>query len=131
MIIDTSAIVAILRNEPERHKFNMAIEEAETRLISAVTFVEASIIIESRYGPDGTRALELFMSKASIEIVDVDSEQAYAARNAYRHYGKGRHRAGLNFGDCFSYALARITGEQLLFKGNDFGFTDVEMVLPS
>lgn len=126
MVIDTSALVAILQDEPERRAFNEAIEAAESCAISTASFVETSIIIESRYGPDGTRALDLFISKAQIELVPVDADQAYIARDAFRHYGKGRHRAGLNFGDCFAYALAKAIGEPLLFKGANFPLTDIE-----
>ena len=125
MVIDTSALVAILQDEPERRTFNEAIEAAESRSISTASFVEASIIIESRYGPDGTRALDLFISKSEISLVPVDSDQAHVARTAFRQYGKGRHPAGLNFGDCFSYALAKAFDEPLLFKGDDFTQTDI------
>ena len=125
MVIDTSALVAILQDEPERRTFNEAIEAAESRSISTVSFVEASIIIESRHGPDGTRALDLFISKSEISLVPVDSDQAHLARSAFRQYGKGRHPAGLNFGDCFSYALAKAFDEPLLFKGDDFTQTDI------
>ena len=125
MVIDTSALVAILQDEPERRVFNGAIEAAESRSISTASFVEASIIIESRYGPDGTRALDLFVGKSEISLVSVDTDQAHLARNAFRQYGKGRHPAGLNSGDCFSYALAKALDEPLLFKGNDFTQTDI------
>ena len=125
MVIDTSALVAIFQNEPERRAFNEAIEAAETRSISMASFVETSIIIESRYGPDGMRDFELFISKAKISLVSVDTEQATIARDAFRHYGKGRHPAGLNFGDCFAYALAKALDEPLLFKGDDFTQTDI------
>ena len=125
MVIDTSALVAILQNESERRAFNVAIEAAETRSMSSASFVEASIIIESRYGPDGIRDLDLFISKAQISLVSVDPDHAYIARNAFRQYGKGRHPAGLNFGDCFAYALAKALGEPLLFKGDDFTQTDI------
>lgn len=126
MVIDTSAVLAILQNEPERRSFNEAIEAAETRSLSTASFVETSMIVESRYGTDGVRDLDLFIAKAQITLVPVDDEQAHLARQAFRQYGKGRHPAGLNFGDCFSYALARSLGEPLLFKGNDFGQTDIE-----
>jgi ribonuclease VapC len=125
MVIDTSAIVAILFNEPERRTFNEAIEAAESRLMSAATFVEASMVVESRFGPRGLRELDLFIERAGIELAAVDAEQAQAARRAFSRFGKGRHRAGLNYGDCFSYALASVLGQPLLFKGDDFGQTDV------
>lgn len=95
------------------------------------SFVEASLIIESRYGPDGIRDLDLFIAKAKIEVVPVDAEQGHVARTAFRDYGKGRHRAGLNFGDCFAYALAKTLDEPLLFKGTDFVLTDIENWSPS
>lgn len=126
MVIDTSALVAILQNEPERRKFNEAIEATETRSISTASFVETSIILESRFGADGVRDLDLFISKAQISLVSVDEEHAHLARGGFRKYGKGRHPAGLDYGDCFSYALARGRDEPLLFKGNDFSQTDVE-----
>ena len=102
MVIDTSALVAILQGEPERRAFNEAIEAAESCAISAASLVETSMIIESRYGTDGIRVLDLFLAKARIEVVAVDSDQAFIARNAFRQFGKGRHRAGLDFGDCFA-----------------------------
>ena len=125
MVIDTSALVAILQDEPERRAFNEAIEAAESCAMSVASLVETSMIIESRYGPDGTRSLDLYISKAQIKLVSVDADQAYTARDAFRNYGKGRHRAGLNFGDCFSYALAKALDEPLLFKGTDFTLTDI------
>ncbi|HYU25779.1 MAG TPA: type II toxin-antitoxin system VapC family toxin [Thermoanaerobaculia bacterium] len=125
MVIDTSALVAILEDEPERRAFNEAIEAADTRMMSAASFVEISIIIESRYGADGLRDLDLFMIESGVDLAAVDAEQARVARNAYSRFGKGRHPAALNFGDCFSYALARVRGEALLFKGTDFSRTDV------
>lgn len=125
MVIDTSALLAILQDEPERRRFNEAIEMAESRRVSAATFVEVSIVIESRFGAEGPRALDRFIERAEIEIMPVDVEQARAARDAFMRFGKGRHVAGLNFGDCFSYALARVLGEPLLFKGEDFARTDL------
>ena len=128
MVIDTSALIAILQDEPERRSFNLAIESAETRLLSAASFVESSLVIEARVGPDGIRDLDLFVAKADINIEPVDIDQAYVARQAYSHYGKGRHPAGLNYGDCFTYALAKLSGEPLLFKGHDFSKTDLDTV---
>jgi ribonuclease VapC len=124
MVIDTSAVLAILQDEPERRAINEAVEAADTRAMSVATLVESSIILESRYGPDGVRDLDLYIAKAQVALVPVDAEQAHLARDAFRKYGKGRHRAGLNFGDCFSYALARSLAEPLLFKGDDFSQTD-------
>src|SRR3954449_1479775 len=126
MIIDTSAIIAILRDEPERRVFNQAIESAGTCRMSAASFVEASIVTENSRGYDGLRDFDLFLATAGIEIVPVDVEQARTARDAFRRFGKGRHPAALNFGDCFSYALAKTMSRPLLFKGNDFSKTDVQ-----
>jgi len=128
MVIDTSALLAILQDEPERRAFNEAIEAAEHRVMSAAGFVETSIVVDTRFGSDGIRDLDLFLTKAGIELVPVDAEQAYVARRAYQRYGKGRHRAGLNFGDCFAYALARLEDERLLCKGDDFTHTDIEII---
>ncbi len=125
MVIDTSALIAILQDEPERRVLNEAIEAAESCAMSTGSFLETSMVIESRYGPDGTRDLELFISKARISLASVDADQAYVARDAFRRYGKGRHPAGLNLGDCFAYALAKMLDEPLLFKGNDFALTDI------
>jgi ribonuclease VapC len=129
MVIDTSAVIAILEDEPERRAFNEAIEAADSRLMSAASFVEASIIIESRYGAAGLRELELFVDRSGINLVAFDAAQAHMARLAYSRFGKGRHKAALNFGDCFAYALARTLGESLLFKGKDFSQTDVPPAL--
>jgi len=125
MVIDTSALIAILQDEPERRLLNEAIEAAESCAMSTGSFLETSMVIESRYGPDGTRDLDLFISKARITLASVDADQAYVARDAFRRYGKGRHPAGLNFGDCFAYALAKMLDEPLLFKGKDFVLTDI------
>lgn len=126
MIIDTSAIIAILNDESERQVFNETIEQADSRLMSVGTFIEASIVIESSRGYDGLRDLDLLLATAAIELIPVDVEQAHIARQAYRRYGKQRHTAGLNFGDCFAYALSKVTGLPLLYKGKDFSKTDVE-----
>ena len=125
MVIDTSAIVSILQNEPEQDAFIEAIESADIRLVSAASFFEASIVILTRYGMDGILDLDLFMAKAGIEISSVDSDQANIARRAFRDFGRGRHPAELNFGDCFSYALAKSLDLPLLFKGSDFSKTDI------
>ena len=125
MVIDTSALAAILFDEPERRSFNEKIEADPVRLLSAASFVEAALVIEARLGETGGRELDLFLHRAGIEVVAVDADQAESARRAFRRYGKGRHPAGLNFGDCFAYALAMARGEQLLFKGSDFTLTDV------
>jgi ribonuclease VapC len=131
MVIDTSALLAILLDEPERRTFNEAIEAAETRVLSAANFVEVSIVLESRFGTEGLRDLDLFIERAEIEIAAVDADQARKARQAFSRFGKGRHRAGLNFGDCFAYALAAVLSEPLLFKGDDFPQTDLTPAVPS
>jgi ribonuclease VapC len=125
MVIDTSVLIALLNVEPESARLAVAIETDATRLISAATVVEAGMVIESRYGSVGGRELDLLMAKASLSIQAVTVEQAEMAREAWRRFGKGRHPASLNFGDCFSYALAKATGEPLLFKGDDFTLTDI------
>src|SRR5205823_1657493 len=125
VVVDTSALIAVLNMEPEAARLAAALESDATRLISAVTVVEAGLVIESRYGSAGGRELDLFIAKASLSVEAVTPEQAEVAREGWRRYGKGRHSAGLNFGDCFSYALAKVTGEPLLFKGDDFTHTDV------
>ena len=117
--------MAILSGEPERRAFIEAIEAAEARFVSAATFVELSIVMESRHGAEGVRHVDEFIERAGIEIVPVDQEQAREARRAWSRFGKGRHPAGLNLGDCFAYALAVTAGEELLFKGGDFTKTDV------
>lgn len=125
MVIDTSAIAAILFDEPERVRFNRKIEADDVRLISAATLVETAFVMEARKGELGRSELDLFVYEAGLDIMAFDAAQADLARLAWRTYGKGRHPAGLNLGDCFSYALAKATGEPLLFKGNDFPQTDI------
>ena len=127
MVIDTSALAAIFFGEPERDAFRAAILAADARLISAATVLEAGIVIEGRRGEGAGRELDLFTLRANFQIIAVDTEQAELARSAWRRYGKGRHPASLNFGDCFVYALALATGEPILAKGTDFGRTDVEV----
>ena len=129
MVIDSSAVLAILNDEPERRAFNEAIEQTDTCLISVVSFVETSLVLEARKGYEGVRDFDLFVAQAGMELTEVDVEQARLARTAFRQFGKGRHVAGLNFGDCFSYALAKATGLPLLFKGDDFSLTDLERVV--
>jgi ribonuclease VapC len=130
MVIDPSALLAILLDEPERPVFNQMIEGADTRWMSTATFVETSIVIEARHGSDGLRDLDLLLERADIKLIPVDGEQARAARHAWSQFGKGRHQAALNYGDCFSYALARTSDQPLLFKGDDFGRTDVIVAEP-
>jgi len=129
MIIDSSAILAILYNEPDAASFAEAIAGADSCRISAVTYVETAIVIEAQ-NQVGGRHFDTFIRRSGIAIEPVTEEQAMAARQAFSDFGKGRHPAGLNFGDCFSYALATVSGEPLLFKGNDFGKTDISKALP-
>jgi ribonuclease VapC len=126
VILDTSAVVAILRAEPEASAMAEAMSSAGARGISAVSYVEAAVVIDSSHDPIASRRFDDFFREAEVVIEPVTFRQAKIAREAYRDFGKGRHRAGLNFGDCFSYALAKATGKPLLFKGNDFSHTDVE-----
>lgn len=126
MVLDTSALLAVLLDEPERRAFVQAIERDPTRLMSAANFVECSLVLGARFGVEGLRDLDLFIARAQVTLVPVDVDQAFVARQAWRTFGKGRHAAALNFGDCFAYALARTHGEPLLFKGKDFAATDVE-----
>ena len=128
MVIDTSALVAILLDEPERQAFNQQIAADAVRLVSAATLVETTIVLTSRKGPRAQTALDRYLATAGVEIVPVRAEHAAIACDAYRLYGKGRHPAGLNFGDVFAYALAKATGEPLLFKGQDFAQTDLPAV---
>lgn len=125
MVIDTSALTAILLDEPERDAYVRRISEAPRRLISSGTLVEAGLVMEARRGESAGRELDLFLHRAGIEVVPVDETQATLARAAWRRFGKGRHAAGLNFGDLFAYALARSLGDPLLFKGDDFSRTDI------
>ena len=125
MVLDTSALLAILLDEPERRRFNELIEADPVRLISAANVLEAAIVLESRSGEAAGRELDLFLHRAKVEVTAVDGDQVEVARAAFRRFGKGRHLAGLNFGDCFAYALAVASGEPLLFKGSDFAQTDV------
>jgi len=125
MILDTSALVAVLFGEPEADAFTRLIHDAERCLISAGSFLELSIVIERQAGPEAARQCDMFFRRAGIIIEPFTVEQAHIARQAFHDFGKGRHRAGLNFGDCFAYALSKVTGEPLLYKGNDFRKTDV------
>ncbi|HOB50169.1 MAG TPA: type II toxin-antitoxin system VapC family toxin [Mycobacterium sp.] len=125
MVIDTSALVAMLTDEPEAARFEAAVATDPVRLMSAASYLEAAIVIETRFGEAGGRELDLWLHRAGVDVVAVAADHAEGARIAYRRFGKGRHRAGLNFGDCFSYALAKASGEPLLFKGEDFAHTDI------
>jgi ribonuclease VapC len=125
MVIDTSAILAVLLDELEAEAFATAIAADDIRLISALSVLEAGIVVESRYGEIGGVELDRMLQRAAIEIAPFTAEQCDIARKAYRQYGKGRHPASLNFGDCATYALAKSSGEALLFKGDDFARTDL------
>jgi ribonuclease VapC len=129
MVIDTSAIVAIALNEPDAPDIEVRIADDPVRLISAATVLEATMVIETRLGDAGGREFDLWLVKIGAEIVAVDAEQLDTARRAWRRYGRGRHAAALNYGDCFSYALSVTRGEPLLFKGDDFAKTDVKAAL--
>ena len=129
MIVDTSALVAILFRESDAQRYEEAIATAPHCRMSVANFVEAAMVIESKDGPARGESLDVLVDEASIELAPVTPQHAYAAREAWRRYGKGNHPAALNFGDCFAYALAKISGEPLLFKGGDFALTDVEDAL--
>jgi ribonuclease VapC len=128
VVIDSSAILAVLLNEANATYIAQAIESSSQRLLSAANLLEASIVIESRKGDAGGRELDLLLYRTAIEIVAVDQDQAEIARIAWRRFGKGRHPAGLNYGDCFAYALARARQLPLLFQGDDFSRTDIDRV---
>jgi ribonuclease VapC len=127
VVIDTSALLAIFLGEPERNQFLDRITQAETRLISAANVLETGIVLEARRGEAAGREFDLFLHQAKFDVVAVDADQVEIARVAWRKYGRGRHPAGLNFGDCFAYALAKTLGERLLAKGTDFARTGIEM----
>lgn len=129
MVLDSSAVMALLLDESDADSMRLAIADSATRLMSAATLVEASLVIENRNGEAGGRELDLLISRLGIVIVPVDAEQAAEARRGWRRFGRGRHAAALNYGDLFSYALSRTTGEPLLFKGEDFARTDVARVI--
>ena len=126
MIVDTSAVLAILFGEREARRCDEAIAQAPRCRMSAVSFLEAAIVLESRSGAEAGHELDAFLEAAAIDLAPVTPDQAAAARRAWRRFGKGNHPAGLNFGDCFSYALAESEREPLLFKGDDFARTDIE-----
>jgi ribonuclease VapC len=128
MVIDSSALIAILRSEPERQALQNAILSDSVRLVSAVTKLEASMVAIGRRGLDAAHDIAALLRDLGIQVVPFDEHQADIAREAFARYGKGRHPAALNFGDCAAYALAIAEAEPLLFKGTDFGATDVEVV---
>ena len=129
MVIDTSALIAILLDEPEAEAFAKAIAADSRRLISAASALETAIVIEVRRGPAGGRELDLLLHRSRIEVVPLTASHYEIAREAWRRFGRGNHPARLNFGDCCAYALAQSSGEALLFKGNDFVMTDVRHAL--
>lgn len=130
MILDTSALGAIFFAEAEADRFLRIIHDSSLNRISAANFVELFMVIESQLGADASRQCDTFLRRADVLIEPVTAEQAFTARQAFLDFGKGRHPAGLNFGDCFAYALARVTGEPLLFKGADFLKTDIQTADP-
>jgi len=127
MVIDSSALVAIFLGEPERQIFRSLMIQAESRLISVVNVFETGVVLEAKGGMALSHEYDLFLVRTNIQVIAADTEQTELARSAWRKYGKGRHRAALNFGDCFAYALAKYSGESLLAKGNDFMLTDIEV----
>jgi ribonuclease VapC len=130
MVIDSSVLIALLLAEPEADGFVAVIAGAPSRLVSAASYLEAAIVMLARSGPDSKEELDRLLAGLSVTIIPFTHEQALLAVTAYRLYGKGSgHPAGLNFGDCFTYALAKFTGEPVLFKGNDFSRTDIEVAI--
>ncbi len=126
MIVDTSAVLAVLFGEPDAERYERAIAGAPRCRMSVASLLETAIVLESRSGAAGGHELDVFVERALIELAPITAEHAQAARRAWRRFGKGNHPAGLNFGDCFAYALAEATREPLLFKGRDFALTDIE-----
>ena len=129
MVVDTSALIAILLGEPETESFVRALAGDPKRMISAFNALESGIVIEARKGAAGGRELDLFLHRARIEIIALNSDQVEIGLSAWKKYGKGKHPAGLNIGDCCAYALAKYSGEPLLFKGKDFSQTDIQPVI--
>ena len=125
MIVDTSAIIAILFDEADADRYDRAIVAAPICRMSVANFLEATLVLESREGIGAGHDFDAYIERAAIELVPITVEQARAARRAWRRFGRGNHPASLNFGDCFSYALAEATGEPLLYKGEDFALTDI------
>ncbi|MEQ1864901.1 MAG: type II toxin-antitoxin system VapC family toxin [Micropepsaceae bacterium] len=128
MVVDSSALLAILLGEPRHRTMTKALEQADEKRISAVNFVEASVVIETRKGAAGLIELDRLIELSGIEIAAIDERIAREARTAYRHFGKGRHPARLNLGDCFAYALAKVLDEPILCVGSDFAKTDIPIV---
>lgn len=129
MVLDSSAIIAILMQEPGSDDLIEVMESSGVLRLSAATLVETAIVMQARFGDAGERELDVLLHRIGVDVVPLSPEQAEIARSAYGRFGKGRHTAALNFGDCFPYALAACLGEPLLFTGNDFSQTDVTSAL--
>jgi ribonuclease VapC len=127
MIVDSSVIIAVLRDEPDAYAISEALQAISICRMSALTYVEAAVVTDGNRNPVLSRRFDDLLRDLSVRVEPVTLRQAERARQAYRDFGKGRHKAGLNFGDCFAYALAKELDEPLLFKGNDFRYTDVEV----
>jgi ribonuclease VapC len=125
MVIDTSAVVAALLGEPSAERFVRALNEGPSLSMSAASVLETSLVIDSRLGHSVATALDRWLERSQVEVVVVTRRHVEVAREGFRRFGKGRHPAGLNFGDCFSYALAKVSGDSLLFQGNGFSKTDI------
>ena len=126
MIVDSSAVLAVLYREADAARYETAIATAPNCRMSVINMLEAAIVVEARGGAAAGHELDAFLNRVGITLMPVMPEHVEAARLAWRRFGKGNHRAALNFGDCFAYALAKTTGEPLLFKGKDFSHTDIE-----
>jgi ribonuclease VapC len=129
MVVDTSALLAVILDEPEAGQFRDLIADASEPKVSAVSVLEASLVLEGRVGAEASRELDLLLRDTGFQVVAFDEQQLRLARRGWRRFGKGNHPAGLNLGDCASYALSKMTGEPLLFKGGDFAQTDVVSAL--
>jgi ribonuclease VapC len=129
MVVDTSALIAVLLSEPETEAFVRVLADDPRKIISAFNALESGIVIEAKKGETGGRELDLLLHRARIEIISLNGDQVELALAAWRKFGKGNHPAGLNIGDCCAYALSKYTGEPLLFKGTDFSQTDVRPVI--
>jgi ribonuclease VapC len=129
MVIDTSALAAILFDEPDAEEYEAAIDAESTRLLSCASWLETSIVVEARFGERGAREFDLLLRRVPFEIAAITQEQVEIARIAFRRYGWGRHKARLKFGDCFAYALAKVSSEPLLYTGNAFVLTEVKSAL--
>lgn len=127
MIVDSSAVLAILNREPDAGRYETAVATVPNCRMSVINMLEAAIVVEARGGAAAGHELDAFLDRAGITLMPVMPEHVEAARLAWRRFGKGNHRAALNLGDCFAYALATTTGEPLLFKGEDFSHTDIEL----